>query len=60
MAFLAAAARCFHRHGYHEDACSICDLDSSDSGDQLLAIKLEILGSMGQPSEMWTLVHKVQ
>lgn len=60
MAFLATAARCFHRHGCHKDACSICELDSSDDGDELLAIKLEILGSMGQHSEMWALVHEVQ
>lgn len=54
------AANCFHLRGYLEDASSICDFDSSNDSPQLVALKLEILGSMQRPSEMWTLIREVR
>ena len=61
MEFLVEAAQSFHSHGYSDDACSICHthMDSTHRSPQLLAVELEILGSMKQPDKIQELIDKV-
>lgn len=49
----------FHLRGYSSDACSICQIESAQNSPQLLALQLEILGSLKQLTEMWDIIDQV-
>ena len=53
------AATSFHSRGYSSDACSICRIESAQNSPQLLALQLEILGSLKQLTEMWDIIDQV-
>ena len=59
MEYLIEAARSFHFHGYSNDALTICHNDSASSNPEVHAMELEILGSLKQPADMWSLIDQV-